>query len=453
MNALPAPVMPTEPTPQADVAPTSTEASAQSAQRPPTAGAARTSGAPDERGSATALSQQSEQEGLPQVADEAAIEPAKARAPFKGFVIGSDDGDYSLKLGGLVQADGRFFLGGDGTDTFVARRARIDLRATLGKYFSLRLHPELAGSSITLLDAYATVAFVDEIELQVGKMKSPIGLELLQSPRDMPFPERGLPSLLVPNRDVGAVLQGELFDGVVAYAAGVFNGVPDGANGDADETDEKDLEGRVFLRPLVPTGVDALAGLGVGVGASVGDQAGALPAYRTPGRQTFFAYADTSTAAGSRARLSPQGYYYYGPIGLLGEYVRSTQDVSIGANTTELTSSAWQVLGSVVLGGKAGYKGVKVKAPLDPVAGTWGALELALRYGELHVDQDAFDDGFSDPTASARVAKNLGAAVSWWFLNGSRALVAFDRTSFTGGGSAGNRETESVLIARLQVAL
>src|SRR5690606_42065101 len=112
------------------------------------------------------------------------------------------------KLGGFVQADGRFLFGNQGTDTFAVRRARLDFRATLASYLSARLHPELAGSRLNLLDAYITLGLVPELQVQVGKMKSPIGLELLQSPRDMVFPERGLPSLLVPNRDVGAVVQG-----------------------------------------------------------------------------------------------------------------------------------------------------------------------------------------------------------------------------------------------------
>ena len=349
--------------------------------------------------------------------------PGKDRKLFTGFGIESPNGEHALKLGALVQADGRFFLAGEGTDTFVARRARLDFRGTVAKYFLVRLQPELAGSTLSLLDAYCTVAFVDEIQLQVGKMKSPIGLELLQSPRGMPFAERGLPSLLVPNRDAGVLLQGSLFGTVVIYGVGVFNGVPDGANGIEDENDAKDVEGRLLLHPFATLKVDPLRGLGIGFAGTYGEQDGALPNYRTPGRQTFFAYVESDTvtaiADGRRVRFSPQGYYYYGPVGFLAEYVQRVQEVSDGTTTTELSARAWQAAASFVAGGTAGYRGAKVKTPLDPRAGGWGALEVALRYGELSLDRDAFDAALADPTFATNHARNLGAAASWWWFDGN----------------------------------
>jgi hypothetical protein len=61
-----------------------------------------------------------------------------------------------------------------------------------------------------------------------------VGLERLQSGSELLFVERGLPTNLVPNRDVGAQLFGDLFDGTISYALGAFNGVPDLGNGDLD---------------------------------------------------------------------------------------------------------------------------------------------------------------------------------------------------------------------------
>lgn len=392
--------------------------------------------------------------GTPQDGDEGSrvTEPPKQAARFKAFEIKAEDGNYALKIGGLVQADGRFPLDSGG-DTFVVRRARLDLTATLAKYFSLRLHPELADSKLTLLDAYLGVALVEEVQLQVGKMKAPIGLELLQSPRDIPFAELGLPSLLVPNRDVGVLFQGKLFAGTVEYQAGVFNGVADGAkNTEQDENDAKQYEGRVVISPFASTEIAWLAGLGLSIAGSTGEQAGALPSYKTAGQQTFFNYAATAVADGNHTHLSPQGYYYYGPFGLLGEYVRSSQRVT-DATSAEVTSSAWQVTGSFVLGGEASYKGARVDAPLDPGAGTWGAVEIAARYGALNVDREAFVAGLADPTTSARGAHHVGLAVGWWFLKGTRALLSFDHTAFDGGAPAGDRESDNVVVARLQAAL
>ena len=51
-----------------------------------------------------------------------------------GFILASDDGQYSLRLRGPLQTDGRFFLGDDdhkAVDQFVLRSARPYFDATL----------------------------------------------------------------------------------------------------------------------------------------------------------------------------------------------------------------------------------------------------------------------------------------------------------------------------------
>jgi phosphate-selective porin OprO/OprP len=388
-----------------------------------------------------------------------ALDTTAAPKPFKGFSIQSEDGQHQLKLGAYVQADGRFFTQGEGdpVDTFTVRRARIDLRGTMAKYFEFGLQPELAGASFRLLDAYVNLHFIDEVQLQAGKMKSPVGLEYLRSPTDLLFPEFGLPSLLVPQRDVGIYVHGEVLNGTVAYQLGVFNGVPDGADGDPDENDQKDYEGRIFLHPLRSLAVAALTDFGIGVAGTIGEQDGAPPSFRTPGRETFFRYVAsetaTATAAGERTRISPQAHYYYGPVGVFGEYVRSQQEVSDGAESADVVTQAWQVAGSIVVGGRPGYKATEVDAPLDPFNGTWGALELAVRYGELSIDDAAFEGGFADPVASASRAQSFGVAASWWFVRRTRALVSFDRTVFEDGSEGSDRGAESVLVTRLQFTL
>lgn len=92
---------------------------------------------------------------------------------FRGFRIATDDGAYALKLGGFLQVNGRFYLDDapEPADTFVVRRTRLDMRATLAEYFKFRLHPDLSGSNLTLLDAFMTIAFFDELQLRAGKMK------------------------------------------------------------------------------------------------------------------------------------------------------------------------------------------------------------------------------------------------------------------------------------------
>ncbi len=384
-----------------------------------------------------------------------AAEPAKPE-PFKGFKVQTEDGAYQLRVGGYVQADGRFFTSAKGspTDTFAVRRARIEFRGTLAKYFDILIQPELAESKLTLLDAYGNIHLIDEVQFQMGKMKSPVGLEYLQSPTDLIFPEFGLPSLLVPQRDVGFYVHGDIGKGGLTYQLGVFNGVADGTNGDLDENSGKDIEYRVFVRPFKLAEVKPLEGFGIGLAGTTGKQIGVLPGFKTAGRETFFSYAATAIAGGHRTRLSPQVNYYNGSVGVFGEYVRSEQTITDGVATGKIANSAWQLGGSFVLGGKASYKGAEPDAPLDPKANTWGALELGLRYGQIAFEQQAFDFGFADPNAAAKKASSFGVAASWWFLKGTRAQLSYDSTAFEGGDVAGgDRESEGVVVTRLQVAL
>ena len=381
-----------------------------------------------------------------------------------GFSLKSADGKYMLRFRGYFQSDGRFFPSSDvvpNVDNLLIRRARPILEATVGRHFDFRLMPDFGGTSPTIFDAYWDGKFVPQFTVRAGKFKPPIGLERLQSATDIAFAERGLPTNLVPSRDVGLQVAGDISEGLFAYQIGVFNGVPDLANGGDDLSNAKDFAARVFVQPF-KTGT--LRGLGVGIAGSTGFERGStattgLPSYRTPGQQTFFRYSTSSTtpannvfANGKRTRLSPQGYYYTGPLGLLGEYVISRNEVTRAAVTAELEHTAWQAEGSFFLTGeKAGFRSPAPKKPFDLKEGGFGALELVGRYGELSLDPAAFPV-YASPTASAQKAKAWGVGVNWHFTRAVKVAVNYERTTFTGGATAGDREPENALITRFQTS-
>ena len=165
--------------------------------------------------------------------------------------------------------------------------------------------------------------------------QAPFGLERLQSATDLVFVERGLPTNLVPNRDLGIQLSGDLAKNFLKYAVGVFNGTPDGGSVDAACHDAKDFVARLFATPFqsFPAG-HPLRGLGVGLAASRGKQHGALSAFKTAGQSTFFSYAANASASGFRTRLSPQLYYYYGAVGSIAEFMRSEEKRGMGSLVT-----------------------------------------------------------------------------------------------------------------------
>jgi phosphate-selective porin OprO/OprP len=253
----------------------------------------------------------------------------------------------------------------------------------------------------------------------------------------------------------------------MCYQLAVVNGAPDGGNGpDLDTQSEKDYVGRLFFHPLRPTKIGALANLGLGLAASFGQAKGTntapgLPTYRTTGQQPMFSYIvsnatpdATTLAAGNRWRVAPQFYWYIGPVGLMAEYLLSSQQVTRTGNQVELRNQAWNLSGSFVLTmEKSSYEGVIPKRPVDFRHANFGALELTLRYSELRIDQNAFPN-FADPTVSVQSAREFGGGLNWYLTENVAFMFSFHRIDFVGGALAGgNREEENAFLGRLQLTL
>ena len=181
--------------------------------------------------------------------------------------------------------------------------------------------------------------------------------------------------------------------------------------------------------------------------------AAALPTYVTTGQQTMFRYRDSTLADGRRFRVTPQVYWYIGPVGVLAEYVVSAQDVTRGATVGQrLTHHSWQLGGSWFLTGEqASFTTVTPRRPFDPRARSWGAVEVAARYGVLTVDGAAFPVFAAAATAVSRAAA-WGVGITWHLASAAQLAVNYDATTFTGGAAGGNRTPEHFLVMRFQQA-
>src|SRR6185369_13176946 len=259
---------------------------------------------------------------------EAAEAKAKDTPKFSmgagGLQASSADSNFTMTVRGYVQADSRVFLGGEdikGNDTFLLRRVRPIFEGTMFKDFEYRLMLDFGtgitsgtGNNAFLQDGYLNFHHWDAVQFQVGKMKEPVGLERLQSGRNLLFIERGLPTQLVPNRDVGIQLHGKLWGNTLAYQVGYFNGVEDGGSDDMEVSDDgKDVAARLFLQPFDQTDIEPLKKFGIGIAGTHGSHEGALRNYSTAGQQTWFRWRTGAGAAatpnvladGDTDRLAP----------------------------------------------------------------------------------------------------------------------------------------------------
>lgn len=406
-----------------------------------------------------------------EIADESAAAKAKesptVTAGKDGFSLSAPDKAFQLKLRGYLQADARFYLDDSAqaaADTFVMRRARAIFEGTLSKQFEFRLAPDFGGGKAEIQDGYLDYKPADLFNLRFGRTKVPLGMERLQSSAETLFNETALPTALTPNYDLGVMSYGSAGKGVLEYAAGVFNGGPDGASADADSNDGKDFAARIMLSPFKNTDVAALSGLSFGIAGTIGQQEGTtttpgLPSIRSAGQQNIFTYktsTNTATVAfadGERTHIAPQLYYTVGSLGVMGEYIVAEQEVANGKGSGTITMDAWQVAASYVLTGESpSLKGVNPLRPFNPGTGQWGAVELAARTGELTVDDAAFTGGYADPKKSVSSARNAGVGINWYLTRNVKFALNFEQTTFDGGDASGDRPDESVVIARAQVA-
>jgi phosphate-selective porin OprO and OprP len=475
-----------------------------------------------------------------EVAEEDAVAAKKTtpvvKASSSGFGLESADGKNSIKFSGLLQADYRSFQDGandvrgrsnnragnldpatgfhDANDTALLRRVRPTIQGTLFGKYDFRFTPDFAGGSASAVDAYLDARLDPAFKIRAGKYKPFVGLERLQGGGDLKFVERSyVTNAILPNRDLGVSIYGDIFGDKLSYAFGVNNGVVDGGNiSTGTEFDgSKEVTARLFATPFKDE-TNALSGLGFGIAGTYTNIDGernldftntsaadatrnGLPSYLTDGQQTFFRYGGTAVADGKRTRITPQANYYYGPFGLIAEYARVSQDVSllnsgtgngstvfVDGSSKKLTHDAWQVAASYLLTGEdASFKGVKPKSDFDLDKGGWGAWELVARYSEINLDSDTFknkagviaaDNGtsltsaYSDLSKSAKSAKSWVAGVNWYLNQNAKIQLNYERTSFDGGAAVNNaignpgvagsnikdRETEEAILARFQVA-
>jgi len=398
--------------------------------------------------------------------------PINSNAPFitagtGGFSLRSADENFILNLRGFAQVDSRDYLRSEpGRDTFYIRRMRAIASGAVYHDYEYYLQTDFAAldtatttNNSFLQDAYVNFHHWDEFQAQVGKMKEPVSLEVLPLDQYLWFLERGFPTELAPNRDVGAYFHGDLGKGAFQYAAGVFNGVPDGGSGDIEVADnDKDVVARGIVTPFLHTDIDPVKHFSFGIGSSYGVQGGSTtPTFATVARQTFFSYSNTVSETGQHLRLDPQAYYYWGPFCAYGEYAISDEEFKLATSKLNqkhyFENKGWDVVASYYLTGESNVFGVlpTVNHPFRFNSSGWGAWQLAARFGEISLDPAAFP--LYAAKSSAQAAKSWSVALNWYLNRNVKCIFEYDQTAFTGGSHSVGAVTahdEMALQGRLQ---
>ena len=380
----------------------------------------------------------------------------------KGFVIKSADGNHALRMGGCLQLDGRQYINeeSDTANQFLIRRARVYATGTLWKYVDFRFMPDFGtldqqgtANTAIICDAWLNFNVQKEFQIQVGKFKPPLGLEMLQADQNTVFMERGPVGQLQPNRMLGFMPNGLLFDDTLNWAVGVFADAPDNYTQTVDTQTGYNVIARLFARPFVNE-ADELTNLGFGVAgsymngddpaASKNPQNNGLNSFASDAGNKFFNW-NTSTGVtknGACWRINPQAFYYYGPWGIQTEYIVESQKLSLISGSASQqrpisdTSWAWQTILTYNITGEDNSFDTLVPAnnfdffeSEDPDAvGLW---QLAFRADQIQLDSDLFNQPNSSNTFvgsggaynNARGYHSYSLGLSWYLNPNFRAYL------------------------------
>ncbi len=299
----------------------------------------------------------------------------------EGFYLRSDDKSYELHITGQLQADFRGYPEDVDTattpDTFLIRRARVGVEATVLKYYEFRVLPDFAGSNFSksITDAYLNIHYWDGLQVELGKFKQPFSYEQLIQDRYTPFMERSMIDQVVPQRDEGVMVHGrKMFADHFDYAIAISNG--DQNDSTIDSNNQKDVNTRMVVRPFNDPDFDLLRGLqfgcsyGVGIeGLASGGSVAVVPStLTTPSTFQWFAYNSLVAADGVRTRVSPELEYFHGSFGFATQYFEMDQQLHaqelVGRPIVKVHTDGFYVMASYLL---TGEKRVDYTQQIDPI--------------------------------------------------------------------------------------
>ena len=181
------------------------------------------------------------------------------------------------KISGLVDVRYSWSDKAGDTHSLDVRRVRLAADGELDKRLDYRFQAEYE-TTVKVIDAYLRWKIRPEVNVKIGEYKVPYSQETLYGPAtwltiENPAAVAGLngyndlSGLKSNGRDVGITLYGDLWDKLLSYNAGIFNG--NGINA-KDNNNKKDFAGLIWFRPFA--GLAFSAGHYQGVYGAKGDE-------------------------------------------------------------------------------------------------------------------------------------------------------------------------------------
>ncbi len=297
------------------------------------------------------------------------------------------------------------------------------------------------------MDAYVKYNYSPDLEIRIGQIYYPYGLERLLMPSEFyPFLERTtITKGITFKRDRGIGIESDLFNDRLHLETGIFNGT--GANKPNDD-DNFDIAARITVTPIRFDKVHVLLGASYATGQVVGTNDSDIKLKtETNSDNKYFDVDIPTNRKYDRERFSSGATFIVGPVAINGEVMMANYKFDNTVDVTGGYATASYMLTKERISTKKGsilYQ--DVINPFSIEKRQWGSWELALRYSWFKIDERFFEDnGLYSGWAAASRSKYAdgGSALSAgvnWRLN-SLLRIMFNWTyskasnSLTGGNS------------------
>ncbi|WP_269619422.1 OprO/OprP family phosphate-selective porin [Zhongshania sp. BJYM1] len=358
----------------------------------------------------------------------------------KGLVVKSGNGDFSMNLGGRIQADASIHSNDDlqkrsngdpveavsGTEI---RRARLALKGTFNRDFGYVIEGDWGGNSVSMKDVFVVYHATPNLEFTVGNQKHALSMEVQESSNDIMFNERSLlTGLTLPHFDRAIGLNAKTMGENWSLQGGIYGDAISSSGNGADEGGGVAMRGT--FAPINEAG--KLLHIGANLGMRKANDNNSLSNSKTPRlryettNMSDFYLTDTGSIAGfDEIQLS--GFELAAMLGRFSAQAEFGQadisrdggsDLSFDAHYLQF---GWSLTGEArtYKGSDGEFKKLKARNNFNPSQNNWGAWELALRMDELDLGDEDIQGG-----SQKRLSLNLN-----WYLNDNlRVLMGYSRS-------------------------
>ncbi len=374
----------------------------------------------------------------------------------EGLEISSADDEFKLTFHNLTQAEYRAFpTSEEGLlhSQFFIPRERWYFTGRVTRNVEFYTVINRGYGSLDVLDAFISYRIDERLQFRIGRMKTPYLYEFFSiAEGDLIAPERSIYGAnMSANRQIGAMALGELYEGRLGYAAGIFNGP---RNSFQDYNGAKDFIGYVNSRPFLKSErFKALNYLNLGGSFDVGYQNNPTePNILTTANDetsasnnavveslspTFLAFNNNVVEQGERTQWAGHMVWFCKSLMVFAEYGGGVAGYALSNSKTStyIPYNGYMVQASYFLTGEELTRRVNVVKPRRDFSfakGKWapGAWEVHARYSELDFSKEIFTAGFADPNLWSNHAWATDVGVNWYLNFYTRVFLDWQHSEF-----------------------